>query len=64
LPNSQEIFDREAKFGPHNYHPMPVALARGKGVHVWDVEGKMYYDFLSAYSGTKIQSKPAKSITL
>nr|CDO39388.1 ornithine-delta-transaminase [Blattella germanica] len=47
---SQKIFDREDKFGAHNYHPLPVALCRGKGIFVWDVEGKKYYDFLSAYS--------------
>jgi len=40
----------EDKYGAHNYHPLPVVLSRGKGVHVWDVEGKKYYDFLSAYS--------------
>ena len=40
----------EDRFGAHNYHPLPVVLSRGKGVHVWDVEGKKYYDFLSAYS--------------
>ncbi|XP_050074541.1 ornithine aminotransferase, mitochondrial isoform X2 [Anopheles maculipalpis] len=49
-PKSQAVFDREDKFGAHNYHPLPVALARGEGVYVWDVEGKRYYDFLSAYS--------------
>ena len=49
-PKSQAVFDREAKYGAHNYHPLPVALCKGKGVHVWDVEGKQYYDFLSAYS--------------
>ncbi|KAJ6645626.1 Ornithine aminotransferase, mitochondrial [Pseudolycoriella hygida] len=47
---SQMIFDREDKYGAHNYHPLPVALCKGKGVYVWDVEGKRYYDFLSAYS--------------
>merc|ERR1712013_44383 len=47
---SQEIFDKEARYGATNYHPLPVALAKGRGVHVWDVEGKQYYDFLSAYS--------------
>lgn len=47
---SQQVFDREAKYGAHNYHPLPVAITRGKGVFVWDVEGKRYYDFLSAYS--------------
>jgi ornithine--oxo-acid transaminase len=40
----------EEKYGAHNYHPLPVVLTKGKGVHVWDVEGKKYYDFLSAYS--------------
>ena len=40
----------EQAYGAHNYHPLPVVLSRGKGVHVWDVEGKRYYDFLSAYS--------------
>ncbi len=40
----------EEKYGAHNYHPLPVVLARGEGVFLWDVEGKRYYDFLSAYS--------------
>lgn len=40
----------EEKYGSHNYHPLPVVLERGKGVHVWDVEGKQYFDFLSGYS--------------
>jgi ornithine--oxo-acid transaminase len=40
----------EEQFGAHNYHPLPVVLTRGKGVHVWDVEGKRYFDFLSGYS--------------
>ena len=48
---SQAIFDREARYGAHNYHPLPVALAKGKDIFVWDVEGKKYFDFLSAYSG-------------
>jgi len=47
---SQDYMDREEKFGAHNYHPLPVVLERGEGVYVWDVEGKRYYDFLSAYS--------------
>lgn len=47
---SEDVFKREDKFGAHNYHPLPVALSRGQGVFVWDVEGKKYYDFLSAYS--------------
>lgn len=40
----------EDQYGAHNYHPIPVVLARGKGIYVWDIEGKKYYDFLSAYS--------------
>ncbi|XP_021930781.1 ornithine aminotransferase, mitochondrial isoform X2 [Zootermopsis nevadensis] len=47
---SKEVFDREEKYGAHNYHPLPVALCRGQGVFMWDVDGKKYYDFLSAYS--------------
>ncbi|WP_027125191.1 ornithine--oxo-acid transaminase [Gelidibacter mesophilus] len=47
---SQEAIDLENKYGAHNYHPLPVVLSKGEGVHVWDVEGKQYYDFLSAYS--------------
>lgn len=46
----EEIYAREEKYGAHNYHPLPVALERGQGIYVWDVEGKRYYDFLSAYS--------------
>jgi len=45
-----EAIGLEQRFGAHNYHPLPVVLRKGKGVHVWDVEGKKYYDFLSAYS--------------
>ena len=47
---SQEAMNLENKYGAHNYHPLPVVLSRGEGVYVWDVEGKKYYDFLSAYS--------------
>ena len=47
---SQQAIDLENKYGAHNYHPLPVVLSRGEGVYVWDVEGKRYYDFLSAYS--------------
>jgi ornithine--oxo-acid transaminase len=47
---SQKAIDVENKYGAHNYHPLPVVLNRGEGVYVWDVEGKKYYDFLSAYS--------------
>ena len=48
--NSQELIQLEEKYGAHNYHPLPVVLERGEGVFVWDVEGKKYFDFLSAYS--------------
>ena len=47
---SQKAIELENKYGAHNYHPLPVVLSRGEGVYVWDVEGKQYYDFLSAYS--------------
>lgn len=47
---SKDFIEMEDKFGAHNYHPLPVVLAKGEGVYVWDVEGKKYYDFLSAYS--------------
>ena len=46
----QDYINREDKYGAHNYHPLPVVLERGEGIYVWDVEGKRYYDFLSAYS--------------
>ena len=48
--NTQEYIDLESEFGAHNYHPLPVVLERGEGVHVYDVAGKKYLDFLSAYS--------------
>ena len=48
--NSQYFIELEEKHGAHNYHPLPVVLDKGEGVFVWDVEGKRYYDFLSAYS--------------
>ncbi len=47
---SKELVQLEDKYGAHNYHPLEVVLTKGEGVHVWDVEGKQYYDFLSAYS--------------
>lgn len=47
---SKDYIDREYKYGAHNYEPLPVVLERGEGVYLWDVEGKKYYDFLSAYS--------------
>jgi len=46
----KEYMDRESSYGAHNYHPLPVVLERGEGIYVWDVEGKRYFDFLSAYS--------------
>ncbi len=48
--NSQEIIDLESRYGAHNYHPIPVVLNKGRGVYVWDMEDKKYFDFLSAYS--------------
>ena len=48
--NTQYFLDLEEKYGAHNYRPLPVVLNKGLGVHVWDVEGKRYYDFLSGYS--------------
>lgn len=47
---THDYIQRENKYGAHNYHPLPVVLEKGKGVYVWDVEGKKYFDFLSAYS--------------
>lgn len=48
--SAKDFMDRESRFGAHNYHPLPVVLERGEGVYVWDVEGRKYFDFLSAYS--------------
>jgi ornithine--oxo-acid transaminase len=48
--NSQDYINKEDKYGAHNYHPLPVVLERGEGSFVWDVDGKKYFDFLSAYS--------------
>ncbi|MBK9736078.1 MAG: ornithine--oxo-acid transaminase [Saprospiraceae bacterium] len=47
---AQALIDKENKYGAHNYHPLPVVIERGEGVYVWDVDGKKYFDFLSAYS--------------
>ncbi len=47
---SKDFIELEDKYGAHNYHPLPVVLSKGEGVYLWDVEGKKYYDFLSAYS--------------
>ena len=69
-----ELIALEDKFGAHNYHPLPVVLAKGEGVFVWDVDGKKYFDFLSAYSAvnqghchpriTKALIDQAKTLTL
>lgn len=48
--NAQSYIDQEAKYGAHNYHPLPVVLSRGEGIYLWDVDNKKYFDFLSAYS--------------
>ncbi len=48
--SSREAIELEEKYGAHNYHPLPVVIAKGEGVFVWDPEGNRYYDFLSAYS--------------
>ncbi len=50
IMTAQEFIDREARYGAHNYHPLPVVLERGEGIYVWDTDGKKYFDFLSAYS--------------
>src|SRR5690606_24925486 len=50
LLTSNDAIALEEKYGAHNYHPLPVVLTKGEGVFVWDVEGKKYYDFLSASS--------------
>jgi len=47
---AQHFLELEDRYGAHNYHPLPVVLSRGEGVHVWDVDGKRYFDFLSGYS--------------
>lgn len=71
---TEDYIKREDKYGAHNYHPLPVVLEKGKGVFVWDVEGKKYFDFLSAYSAVnqghchpaivKALSKQAEKLTL
>src|SRR5687768_11651893 len=50
IQTSNEAIQLEEKYGAHNYHPLPVVLSKGEGVFLWDVEGKRYFDFLSAYS--------------
>ena len=74
LENSNKAIELEDKHGAHNYHPLPVVLKKGKGVYVWDVEGKTYFDFLSAYSAVnqghchpriiKALQKQAEELTL
>lgn len=71
---SEQFISLEDKYGAHNYHPIPVVIERGEGVYVWDVEGKRYFDFLSAYSAVnqghshprilKALTEQAKKITL
>src|SRR5690554_2154931 len=72
--SSEDLIKMEEQYGAHNYSPLPVVLAKGEGVHVWDVEGKHYYDFLSAYSAVNqghchpdiigALSKQAETLTL
>ena len=50
LKTAKQFMDKEEQYGAHNYHPLPVVLHQGKGIYVWDVEGKRYFDFLSSYS--------------
>jgi len=50
MGKTEEYIIKEEKYGAHNYHPLPVVLSKGEGVHLWDVDGKHYFDFLSAYS--------------
>ncbi len=71
---SSQLMEMEDKYGAHNYHPLPVVLCKGEGVYVWDVEGKRYFDFLSAYSAVNqghchpaiisALSEQAKTLTL
>lgn len=72
--SSKQLIEIDSKYGAHNYHPLPVVLERGEGVYVWDVEGKKYFDFLSAYSAVnqghcnprivKAMTEQAKTLTL
>ncbi len=73
-PKAQHYIDLEMRHGAHNYHPLPVVLARAEGVYMWDVDGKRYFDFLSAYSAVnqghchprlvKAMSEQAATLTL
>lgn len=51
---TKEVIEKDEKYGAHHYHPIPVALTKGKGVFLWDVEGKRYFDFLSGYSAANL----------
>src|SRR5690554_5332468 len=72
--SSKAAMELEDKYGAHNYHPLPVVLSKGEGVYMWDVEGKKYYDFLSAYSAVNqghchprivaAMTRQAKTLTL
>ena len=74
LTKTAALIAREDKYGAHNYHPLPVVLSKGDGVFVWDVEGKKYFDFLSAYSAVnqghchpqiiKAMTEQAQTLTL
>jgi ornithine--oxo-acid transaminase len=74
VTRSEYLMELEERYGAHNYHPLPVVLERGRGVFVWDVDGKRYYDFLSAYSAvnqghchqliTDVLKKQADKLTL
>ena len=71
---TEQLIEMEERYGAHNYHPMPVVLDRGRGVYLWDIEGKRYYDFLSAYSAVNqghchqllvdVMKKQAEKLTL
>jgi len=74
IDKSKKAIDLENKYGAHNYHPLPVVLSKGEGIYVWDIEGKKYFDYLSAYSAVnqghchpkiiKSLSDQAKKLTL
>jgi ornithine--oxo-acid transaminase len=74
VTKAEHLMELEERYGAHNYHPLPVVLERGRGVYVWDTEGKRYYDFLSAYSAvnqghchqliTDVLKKQAEKLTL
>lgn len=60
LNATQQCIETEEQYGAHNYHPLPVVLARGSGVLLWDVDGKKHFDFFSAYS-TVIRALPSEN---